>query len=197
MKPSAAPNPVDVVKRPGRRLQPVVIRNAGQQHLTQLGITLAEIAAAVGVSRQAVQQWRAGAEVPSSVMRGKLFTVFGIPATSWGVQPGDAPVPPSEPPPLEAATPTTLADCLALHAVIRRDRNAANLTPAERVKLTDTEARVLALRHRLEREADMSETRIIAEHPKWQALRHALTKVAAGCPRCSKLLLAELERLDV
>jgi DNA gyrase/topoisomerase IV subunit A len=86
---------------------------------------------------------------------------------------------------------------LALHATIRQARNAADLTHAERVKLSDTEARVLALRHRLEREADLSESKIIAEHPKWQALRRSLTKVVAGCPRCSKLLLDELARLDV
>jgi transcriptional regulator with XRE-family HTH domain len=197
MKPSAAPNPPKLVNRGGRPPQPVVIRNEGQRLLTQLGRTLAEVATAIGVSRQAVQQWRSGSEVPSSVMRGKLFTAFNIPVASWGVQPGAAPVAPAEPLPVPTATPTTLADCLALHATIRQARNAENLTPAERVKLTDTEARVLALRHRLEREADLSESRIIAEHPKWQTLRRSLTKVVAGCPRCSKLLLDELARLDV
>lgn len=197
MKTDAAPSPPKVVNRGGRPPQPVAIRNEGQRLLTQLGVTLAEVAAAVGVSRQAVQPWRSGEQTPSSVMRSKLFTAFGIPVASWGVQPGTAPVAPAEPLPPPAATPTTLSDCLALHATIRQARNAADLTHAERVKLSDTEARVLALRHRLEREADLSESKIIAEHPKWQALRRSLTKVVAGCPRCSKLLLEELARLDV
>jgi transcriptional regulator with XRE-family HTH domain len=201
MKSSAAPSPPKLVNRGGRRPQPVVIRNRGQEHLTQLSGTLTEVAAAIGVSRQAVQQWRSGAETPGPAMRGKLFDAFGIPAAAWGLQPSNAPVAPAEPPPLPVVTPTTLSDCLALHATIRQARNAADLTTAERVRLSDTEARVLALRHRFEREHEreheLSEDRIVRQHPKWQALKRSLTKVVAGCPRCSKLLLDELARLDM
>ncbi len=82
-------------------------------------------------------------------------------------------------------------------AGIRSARSAKNLTPAELMKLTDTAARLLALRHRLEVASDMLETRIIAEHPRWMALKRTMSTVLGGCPRCSKLMLEALTRLDV
>ena len=190
-------------KSAGRPPKSADVRSEGQRLLIGLlaqGGTIDSVAAAVGCSRSTVQNWRTGDLSPSPALAGRLFGAVGIPARTWGVLPGAAPGPlgePLPPSPATSSTPSTMADCLALHAVIRRARNAADLTPAERVKLTDTEARILALRHRLEREADMLEDRIVREHPKWQTLKHALVKVLAGCPRCSRLVLEELTRLDM
>lgn len=184
------------VNRSSRALRAVDTQSEGQRLLVALGLSLEDVAGAVGCSRQAVSKWRSGEQTPSEVMRGKLFTAFGVPASAWGARPGAAPTLPEEPPP-RAATPSTLDAALDLHAVIRRARCATNLTTAETVRLADSEARLLALRYRLEQDALLSESRIVRDHPSWQALRRTLSKVVAGCPRCSKLLLAELARLDM
>ena len=176
---------------------PVSIRSEGQRLLIERGGSLEDIAVATGCSRQAALFWRSGAKVPSDATRERLREAFDIPVTAWGVKPGGKPPAARESAPPLSGTPTSLEDCLALHRVIRRARNGENLTTAERVRLADTEARVLAIRHRLEAEAQLLEDRFVREHPGWQRLKAALTTAVAGCPRCSKLLLAELTRLDM
>jgi hypothetical protein len=182
----------------GSSSKPVEVRSEGQRLLLARGVTLEAIADATGCSRPAALNWRSGVKLPSDEARRRLATAFGIPAEAWGLVPGAAPTAPaktSAPPP--ATPPSTLAECLNLHASIRRARSVEGLTAAERVKLTDTETRLLALRHRLEREQELLEDRLVKEHPAWARLRRALVAAVAPCQRCSKLLLEQLTRLDM
>lgn len=176
---------------------PVSIRSEGQRLLIERGGSLEDIALATGCSRQAALFWRSGAKVPSDATRERLREAFDIPVTAWGVKPGGKPPVAARESAPPSGTPTSLEDCLALHRVIRRARNGENLTTAERVRLADTEARVLAIRQRLENEAQLLEDRFVRDHPAWQRLRAVIIKVSAGCQRCSKLMLDELTRLDM
>lgn len=174
-----------------------IMRSEGQRLLSTIPGTLEEIARSIGgASRQTILNWRTGSAVPSPSMRRRLFTAFSIPPAAWSIAPGSSTVslPPES---LLTSTPNTLDDCLTLHSLIRRARNQPGLLPSEMVKLADTEARVLALRHRLEKEAELLEDRIVREHPKWQAIKRGLARVIAGCPRCAKAITDELQRLDM
>lgn len=89
-----------------------------------------------------------------------------------------------------------MEDCLALLEVIREDRKRNGLHPAERVKLADTEARILALRHRLEKEQELLEDRIVREHPMWHRLKRTLVKVLAQHPAAAHAVAAALAEVE-
>lgn len=190
-----------------------VIRSEGQALLWQVRGSLDDIGRAVGARAQAVHTWRSGKIVPSERMRIRLEEMYAIPRRAWALKPGHAAertlTPPAttnglEKPEVPAAAlappepaPDTLSGCLALHTRVRAAQFEPGLTAAERVKLSDTEAKVLALRHRLEREGQMLEARIIREHPRWQAVQRAIASAIGACPRCTKLVIDALTRLDV
>jgi hypothetical protein len=182
-----APRTVRLV-RPDATEPAQLVRSEGQRLLRLVPGSLSEIAAAVRCqSKQSVLDWRNGRQVPGSRMRGALWAAYGIPAPSWDRMHGSSsPTVPSPPIRASGVAPSTLQDCLALLEVIRTARNQADLLPAERVKLADTEARILALRHRLEKEASMLEDAIVREHPAWQRLRRVLGKVLAAHPAAAK-----------
>ena len=111
------------------------------------------------------------------------------PPTAEPPSAGDAPTfDPSAP------TPSTLDDCLALLAVLRRDRNRADLLPSERVKLSDSEARILALRGRLEAAAELSERRYVAGHPAWGRVKRAILVALEDHPEAAKAVAAAIAK---
>lgn len=163
--------------------------------------SLKAIAAEIGCKSPAmVHNWRTGAKVPSVESRARMWTAFGIPARAWSVRPGGALEPP---PPLEVSqatssvgAPTTLEDCLALLAVIRRDRNNDGLIPSDRVKLASAEAQILALRARLEQAAEFAEARYVAEHPSWLRLRRAIVKALEPHPIAAKAVIEAIAQVE-
>ncbi len=170
------------------------MRTEGQRLLRLVPGSLSEIAAAVRCqSKQSVLDWRNGRQVPGSRMRAALFGAYGIPAPAWDRMPqasngknGSSSSTALAPSKASGPAPSTLQDCLTLLEVIRTARNQADLLPAERVKLADTEAKILALRHRLEKEAELLEDRIVREHPTWQRIKRVLGKVLAAHPAAAK-----------
>jgi transcriptional regulator with XRE-family HTH domain len=177
-----------------------IVRSEGQRLLLEVGGTLEEIANVTGCkSRSTVLNWKSGNKTPSAAQRSKLFGAFAIPTASWGLLPGTPPEKPNgkASAPISAKAPTTLADCLALQHVIRQARNQEGLLPGERVKLADTEAKILALRHRLERENDLLEDRLVRDHPKWQAVKRAIAKALAAHPVAARSVIEELTRLQM
>jgi hypothetical protein len=179
------------------------LRSEGQRLLLAVSGSLASIAAAVGAgSKQSVSDWRTGKQVPSRETRAKLFAAYEIPPEAWALAPGTtaAPTPPS---PAEvaaelafdtaiAAAPSTLRDCLTLLAAVQAERAKPTLTPAERVKLSDTEARILALRHRLETKAEMIEDRIVREHPMWQRMKKTIVRALVKYPDAARAVVAAI-----
>jgi len=195
-----------VTTRKPRALPKNGLRSEGQSLLWRVRGSIDDIARATGAGRQSVHNWRSGALVPSPRWRARLEEMYAIPVRAWVLTPSatgpanevEKPEVPPDPPAAPATPPPgTLEGALALHARVCAAAAVPGLTAAERVKLSDTEAKVLALRHRLEREAQMVEARIIREHPRWRAVRQAIATAIAGCPRCTKLVADALMRLDV
>lgn len=151
--------------------------------------SLGDIAAACRVrSRTNINDWRNGIKVPDTESRAQLFGAYGIPAMSWSQPPGGNASSARTPPPdisNAGPPPTTLDSCLQLLAKIRAESDK-DLLPSERVKLADTEARILALRHKLEVQAELTEDRIIREHPQWQRVKRAILTALAPFPQASK-----------
>jgi hypothetical protein len=81
---------------------------------------------------------------------------------------------------------TTLQSCLALLAKIRDESDRQDLIPSDRVKLADTEARLLGLRAKLEAEAALADDRIIREHPRWILIKKTMFSALVAHPLASK-----------
>jgi hypothetical protein len=91
----------------------------------------------------------------------------------------------------------TLAECMELLAVIRRDRSAPNLLPGERSKLIDAEARILKLRSDLEQRAELSEDRYVRDHPAWLRARNEIARVLVPHPAAARAVVEALERIGL
>jgi hypothetical protein len=145
-----------------------------------------------------VSDWRSGAKVPGATARAKLFAGYGIPLRAWSVRPGGTL--PDEPSADEVAgnghTPTTLEDCLAIAAILRRERNAEGLIPQERVKLATAESQILALRAKLEQANEYSEARYVTAHPSWRKLRAAIVAALEPHPIAAQAVIDAIGRLD-
>src|SRR6185295_14316631 len=154
-----------------------------------LDLQASEVAAKIGVTRTAVYSWRKGEKVPSHAARAKLELIFGIPQSSWSRPPARPPLPvPDTPAPLErpgldiggadivaaleaAPAPGTMGDAQSLLRAIRAEYKKPSRSPAELARLFDTEAKTLALCARLEKEAELSEARLVRDSPWWARLK--------------------------
>lgn len=187
-------------------------------------IDAVRLALGPGTSRQSIFDWRQGVRKPSAHARNRMLDAFGIPPESWlqrwndaGPLPGD-PIPP--PPPalltvvpnapdahdaaidaIAAAEPsaatgsTTIQHCISLLASIRRERIVANLLPSERVKLVDSEARMLKLLADLQARDELSEDRYVREHPGWIRVRNAIADALRAHPAAAQAVAEALERV--
>jgi hypothetical protein len=84
---------------------------------------------------------------------------------------------------------------MQLLGVIQRARRDPELLPGEFVKLTASEAKILTLRHQLEREADLLEDRIVREHAGWKRCSRELARVLAEHPAAARAVADALQRL--
>jgi len=182
----------------------VVVRSEGQRLLLAVKATLTEIQNACGASRQTVIDWRFGRATPNPAGRAALWNAYEIPAPSWGRLPAGL-VPPDAAP-LAAAAPTnghaaaapsSLDETAQLLGQIRRQLEATDILPSDRVRITDSYTRTLALQHRLQREADLTEDRIIREHPTWVRIRAELARVLARYPAIADEVCTALDKLGV
>lgn len=193
--------------------QPAVDMTEGQRLLREVPGSLADLAAAIGCSRQTIANWRSGSKVPDDAHRAKACTAWAIPPDAWDHAAG-TPTPvavvgrrraaPEQvsprgdtAPPDTASTPTTLEDCLSLLGSIRTARDRPNLSSEARLKYISAEGRILTLRARLEQEQQLLEDRIVLEHPMWQRLKRTLVRVLAPYPDAAQAVataLADVER---
>jgi len=179
-------------------------RTEGQRLLAEQPGSVRELAKQARCSRSAVSNWRAGIKVPEPVYRARLEAAFGIPSPAWTVAPGeelpgahDASTPAAGVASAAAGPlPTTLEHALELLRVLRTERQKSGLASAERIRLTQTEAQIVALRHRLEREDELLEDRIVREHPAWQRFKGRLMRTLLKFPDAAKAVAVELEQLE-
>jgi transcriptional regulator with XRE-family HTH domain len=163
--------------------------------------SLAAIADAAASSKQAVSNWRSGKKVPGAAARAQLEAAYAIPAASWGQKPvGRAsslpPARTSSSPPPPCALPTTMQGVEELLRVVREDRRAAGMLPSERMKLVGEETRLLGLKHRLEREAELLEDRIVKQHPLWARIRTAIGDTLVRWPEAAVAVAEKLREFE-
>lgn len=198
------------------------LRSEGQRLLLCAPYTLGQIASALGVSKQVVSYWRTGKQAPGLQARMRLQGALGIASDTWGQEARADEVRPLPAPPelTPAATPlwaparpmaalpssvvlpvasgpsTTMEGVEALLVVVREARGRDGLLAAERVKLADAETRLLALRHRMERETELVEDRIVRLHPKWNQIKVAIAAAVVRWPEAARAVAAALQELD-
>lgn len=201
-------------QRAGRKPRPLPEPITEGQRLLQVAsvaqrLTLEQIAAQVGTSPAPVMLWLRGETRPNVEMRARLAGAFGISPHAWDQRcqkPANgegetsqaayttAPPPAGPPPapPLPARSTSTLESCLNVLDDIRGARSDVQLLPSERIKLADAEARILALRARLERDVERTEDRMVREHPEWQRLKRAILKALLPHPAALKDVTAAI-----
>jgi len=178
--------------------QAPMLRSEGQRMLLHVSGSLAAIAEAIGTKSPAsVLKWRNGDQTPGAPARAQMQAALGIPMDAWNKLPAThdeqvALAMIEEQPPL-----ATMAECLELLSVIRRDRSAPNLLPGERSKLIDAEARILKLRADLEQRAELSEDRYVREHPAWLRARNEIARVLVQHPAAAVAVADALERMGL
>lgn len=162
--------------------------------------SLAAIAAKVQSSKQAVGCWRTGKKKPGPEARAKLDAAYGIPAISWGQRPSgrtsSAPPAAADETTDEPAAPSTMEGVEALLKLIRADRGRDGILASERVKLADAETRLLSLKHRLEKEAELLEDRIVKQHPMWARIQAAIGDTLVRWPEAALAVAAKLRELE-
>lgn len=197
--PTASPTGVEA---PGVAPPPVPAnaRSEGQRLLQAVDASHADIAVAVGATKQAVSYWRRGSKTPDLAKRMRLHELYGIEASAWERPPASGPASTASSPslpslPPRSGTETTLQECEAqlahLHALM-----SAALVPSERVRLADVYGKQLALKARLEREQELVEDRLVREHPAWKRIRDSLLAALRPWPDAAKAVAQTLERLD-
>jgi hypothetical protein len=95
------------------------------------------------------------------------------------------------------AAPSSLANTAALLASIQAQLDQPDLLPGDRVRITDSYTRTLALQARLQRDVDLLEDRIVREHPMWVRIKVTIGRVLARYPQIADEVCAELDRIGV
>jgi transcriptional regulator with XRE-family HTH domain len=172
------------------------VRSEGQRMFLHVTGSPGAIARALHMrSLYSIAEWRHGRRIPGIEARARIENVFGIPQNAWLVRPGvslavAAPSRPSDGPP-----PTTLDDCLALLAAIRVDRDKRELMSPDRIRLAEAEAKVLALRMRLEAAGELAEDRYVRDHPAWQRLERCILSALEPYPDASRAVVTAISRV--
>jgi len=198
--------------------------NEGARQLAALGLSLREIAREIGVTKQAVSDWRSGRRKPTEGFRRLLETKFGIPAAAWSkpaggtastTQPAPAPAANTNAAPVEAPSSSVAPDGAAavedggppgdrldhLNEVLRSIWDARKRAAgAELAKLTSAEGALIERLARLEQakraEAALLEARIVREHPSWLRLLDAIDAALKPYPDAARAVLGAVKLLE-
>ncbi|MBZ0120873.1 MAG: hypothetical protein K8H88_28015 [Sandaracinaceae bacterium] len=192
---------VESPPEPARTTEPsgVHVRSEGQRLLQAVPASHAEIAAALGTTKQAVSYWRRGNKTPDLANRLVLRDRYGIAPDAWEQLPSTAaagaPAAAAPPMPVRTGSETTL-DEVELQLAQLHQIQAGSLIASERVRLADAVGKLLALKARLERERELIEDRIVREHPVWKRIRERLTATLRPFPDAARAVAQALEELD-
>lgn len=92
--------------------------------------------------------------------------------------------------------PSSLAECMALLASLRSDREQPGLLAAEKIKLATAEAKLLTLRARLEADAQFTEASYVTKHPSWIRLKRAILKALMQHPIAARAVAEAMASVD-
>lgn len=124
-------------------------------------------------SPESVRNWLHGTKTPATGARERISATFGIPCEAW-----DAPT--TAPPDQSTATPTPApasatreigAPLAELDRLLHElEARVPHLTPTQYLKALDTRAKLIAQRAKIMRDVELSEDRIVREHPAFVRL---------------------------
>jgi hypothetical protein len=180
-------------------------RTEGERLLRAVPLSLAEIAKRTRSSRAAVHDWRARSRRPDDDARVRLQTAFGIPRIAWEMRPGAAGAAATSTPATPAAAPaavlagaaadvslaSTLEQVVELLKGVQELRNNDGLDTSTRTRAADTEARVLALKRRIELDLEVTEERFV-QSAVWRRIRTRLMRALLNHPAAARDVCAAL-----
>lgn len=153
------------------------MKTEGQRLLCEVEATGPEIAERLATTKQTISHWRTGRSVPSPAQRAALQLAYGIPASAWDCVPAgdddeDEEAPPARP--KRSTKATTLEEVNAQIDQLLALQDEPGLVPSAKLKIADSMGKLLAIKARLERDAQLLEDRVVREHPRWRTIRAAI-----------------------
>lgn len=177
--------------------------SAGRRLLAAADLSHQELADLCGCSRASAANWRKGRGEPSRRFRERMAAELGIPIGAWDQGPEEAA---EAPPPRPVHAPITTADLegvetiegvtahiRALDVILQSD----DLKTSDKIRVMGLKTAALKLRHTLEHAAEVTEDRVVRQHPKWRAIREGLMSALAPHPEARLAVVELLERLEV
>lgn len=164
--------------------------------------TLKTMSGKLIASKNAINDWLHGSKRPTRAMRARIRVIYGIPDDMWGRLPFTDDPDDGKPPPMRPTRdptqpiPSTLEDCLDMLDALREQRRRSDLLNAERVKLADTEAKILTLRAKLELQHELQEDRLVRTHPAWIKMKRDLLRALKPYPDALEAVIAVLQSND-
>ena len=180
----------------------IVYVSEGQRLLAEIKDSSAHIGKVIGEARQRVTEWRAGAKKPSAAPRAMMQAKLGIPSASWSMLPAGMLIEGAAAPTIASPYPkaakvellSSLEEANALLVTIKTAISQPGLAPSEQMKLSDTMSRVLTLRSKLERENELLESRIVAEHPSFRRYSALCRAALEPYPAALKAVLDAMKK---
>jgi transcriptional regulator with XRE-family HTH domain len=121
----------------------------GERLLRELDVSGAEVARAIGVSKQSISNWRCGSKAPNVDTRRRLEAAFpSVRADAWEQLVGGAPAAPALA--WTAESGRTLDDVLAVLRAVQHAGERPRLTASETAKLAAIATDLLKLRVRID-----------------------------------------------
>jgi hypothetical protein len=190
-----APAPADSATTTTRQLPPPPSEGCRQLRAATAGKSLQQIANAIGSKNKThVNDILRGLRVPSPAMRGSIHAVYSIEPEAWArAANGVSSTALAAPPPDIGPPPPTLQHCLEVLQSIRIARSDTGITGQERMKLADTETKILGLRARLEMQQELSEHRIVRAHPEWHRIKRLLARALKPHPKAMQAVIDALQ----
>lgn len=163
-----------------------VFTSEGHRRFASLEQSNTELAELLGVSQASVSYYRHGTKTPGKAARDAIATKLGIPTLAWSTVPHA----PLDAAPIRDITTTVRPGATSLEEVREELRElrelkttiGPTLMPSERLKLSDTIAKLLTLQARLEKEQLHLEDWIVRHHPGWKRMRDSVVAALERFP---------------
>jgi ribosome-binding protein aMBF1 (putative translation factor) len=183
------------VASPGRESP----KSEGQRRLHALGLSLDEIAKAVGTTTGPVSRWLTGQRTPDDTRRRAVESAYGIPATSWDHAPGWVE---SDAPTVSEQARADLDEIEQVEEVlgsVRSKRRSAGITTQELARLAASEGqlieRLARLKQRQRESKQLLEATIVYAHPAWHRIREAISAALKKHPSVAREVDEALAKL--
>lgn len=173
-------------------------RSEGAVLLARVGSTQEEIAAATGIHRVRIAQYKSGQRMPGPVNRKKFKKHYGIPEASWDKSPKGEPATPSLHTSTNGGSVLARAERLQnmVDELLDKLNNDAKTTPLEKAKVMASTAGTITLLGKLTGESrEISEARII-RLPAFRRVVDRMKEALRPWPEAARAVGEALKELD-